>query len=212
MLTKSPSCLDNYIVFYNGCYDGDKPEPTSGYYIENLEGLTLENVAMISPELLISATQTIKEKMLFAASIVESRLKAILNSRGIKLNTVGKLYSACVVQSAWDLSMPFDKGIRISKKWLNSPQSRIFVDAVRFKSKISGPSVIKVKDLLGNDKGGDYIDPLEELRRMIKETKLSIEDYADEVYNLKNSVTEANSFFREGGKGINEGIFWEMDC
>lgn len=69
-----------------------------------------------------------------------------------------------------------------------------------------------LKDLLGNDKGGDYIDPLEELRRMIKETKLNIEDYADEVYNLKNSVTEANSFFREGGKGINEGIFWEMDC
>jgi len=114
MLTNSPSCLDNYIVFYNGCYGDDTPVPTSGYYIENLEGLTIENVAMITPELLISATQTIKEKMLFAASIVENRLKAILNSRGIKLNTLGKLYSACVLQNSWDLSMPFDKGIEVS--------------------------------------------------------------------------------------------------
>ena len=150
MLTNSPSCLDNYIVFYNGCYGDDTPVPTSGYYIENLEGLTIENVAMISPELLISATQTIKEKMLFAASIVENRLKAILNSRGIKLNTLGKLYSACAVTNVADLPAAFDRGIRISKKWLNSPQSRIFIDAVRFKSKTSGPSVIKVKDLLGN--------------------------------------------------------------
>lgn len=150
MLTNSPSCLDNYIVFYNGCYGDDTPVPTSGYYIENLEGLTIENVAMISPELLISATQTIKEKMLFAASIVENRLKAILNSRGIKLNTLGKLYSACAVTNVASLPAAFDRGIRISKKWLNSPQSRIFIDAVRFKSKTSGPSVIKVKDLLGN--------------------------------------------------------------
>ena len=56
------------------------------------------------------------------------------------------------------------------------------------------------------------MDPLEELRRMIKETKLNIEDYADEVYNLKNSVNEANMCFKEIGKGINEGVFWEMDC
>lgn len=150
MLTTSPSCLDNYIVFYNGCYGDHTPVPTSGYYIENLEGLTIENVAMISPELLISATQTINEKMLFAAKIVENRLKAILNSRGIKLNTLGKLYSACAVTNVADLPAPFDRGIRISKKWLNSPQSRIFIDAVRFKSKVNGPSVIRIKDLLGN--------------------------------------------------------------
>ena len=54
--------------------------------------------------------------MLFAASIVENRLKAILNSRGIKLNTLGKLYSACSVTSVADLPAPFDRGIRISKK------------------------------------------------------------------------------------------------
>lgn len=150
MLTTSPSCLDNYIVFYNGCYGDDTPVPTSGYYIENLEGLTIENVAMISPELLISATQTINQKMLFAAKIVENRLKAILNSRGIKLNTLGKLYSACAVTNVYDLPAPFDRGIRISKKWLNSPQSRIFIDAVRFKSKVNGPNVIRIKDLLGN--------------------------------------------------------------
>jgi predicted RNase H-like nuclease (RuvC/YqgF family) len=55
-------------------------------------------------------------------------------------------------------------------------------------------------------------DSLEELRRMIRETKKEIEDYADDLYTLKSSVSEANLGFREIGKGVNEGVFWELDC
>ena len=56
------------------------------------------------------------------------------------------------------------------------------------------------------------IDLLEELRKMIKLTKLTIEDYANEVYDLKNTVIKANFSFRDAGKGINENVFWEMSC
>jgi len=94
----TPTCLENYIISLNGCYAEDTI-PTSGYYLENLEGLTINNVAAVSSEALISATLTVQEKMYFAADIVEKRLKAVLNARGIKLNTIGKKYSVCAASS-----------------------------------------------------------------------------------------------------------------
>lgn len=145
----TPSCLENYIISLNGCYPAGTV-PTSGYYLENLEGLTIDNVAAVSNEALVSATNVIAEKMYFAANIVEKRLKAVLNARGVKLNTLGSLYSVCSVTSTSDIPVAIDRGIRISKKWINSPQSRIFIDAVRFKSSIDGSTTIYVKDLAGN--------------------------------------------------------------
>lgn len=150
LITNIPDCLEDYIVFKNGCYPNGIPVPTSGYYIENLEGISIENVAMISPELLISATETMKEKMYFASRIVENRLKAILNARGIKLNTIGKLYSVCSVSNNFVGSSLLNKGIRISKKWLNSTQSRIYVDTIRIKSKTTGQTTLYVYDSAGN--------------------------------------------------------------
>lgn len=145
----TPTCLENYIISLNGCYPNGTV-PTSGYYLENLEGITLDNVAAVSNEALVSATNTIQERMYFAADIVEKRLKYVLNKRGVKLNNLGNLYCVCSVSTTSDIPVALDRGIRISKKWLNSPQSRIFIDSVRFKSTIDGSSTIYVKDLAGN--------------------------------------------------------------
>ena len=145
----TPNCLDNYIISLNGCYPEDTV-PTSGYYLENLEGLTINNVAAVSSEALVSATATVREKMYFAADIVEKRLKAVLNARGIKLNTIGSLYSVCQVSSVTDIPVNANRGIKVSKKWINSPQSRIYVDSVRFKSTVNASSTVYVTDFVGN--------------------------------------------------------------
>jgi hypothetical protein len=145
----TPNCLDNYIISLNGCYPEDTV-PTSGYYLENLEGLTINNVAAVSSEALISATATVREKMYFAADIVEKRLKAVLNARGIKLNSIGNLYTVCGVSNISDIPVAVNRGIKVSKKWIDSPQSRIFVDSVRFKSTVNGTATVYVTDFLGN--------------------------------------------------------------
>jgi hypothetical protein len=145
----TPNCLDNYIISLNGCYPEDTV-PASGYYLENLEGLTINNVAAVSSEALVSATATVREKMYFAADIVEKRLKAVLNARGIKLNTLGSLYSVCQVSNVSDIPVAANRGIKVSKKWINSPQSRIYVDSVRFKSTVNASSTIYVTDFVGN--------------------------------------------------------------
>lgn len=150
LLPNSPTCLENYIVSVNGCYAGGLPTPTSGYYLENLEGLTLDNVAAVSNEALVSATQTITEKVNFAADIVEKRLKAVLNSRGIKLNTVGNQYTVCSLTETTDIPVALNRGIKVNKKWLNSVQSRIWVESISYKSVVTGATTIYVTDLLGN--------------------------------------------------------------
>lgn len=145
----TPTCLDNYIISLNGCYPEDTV-PTSGYYLENLEGLTINNVAAVSSEALISATLTVQEKMYFAADVVEKRLKAVLNARGIKLNSIGSKYAVCGVSSISDVRVAPNRGIKISKKWIDSPQSRIFIDSVKFKATNNGNTTIYVTDYAGN--------------------------------------------------------------
>jgi hypothetical protein len=88
--------------------------------------------------------------MYFAADIVEKRLKAVLNARGIKLNSIGSLYSVCQVSNSIDMPVAANRGIKVSKKWISSPQSRIFVDSVRFKSTVDASSTIYVTDYAGN--------------------------------------------------------------
>lgn len=149
-------CIKNYIVLRDGCYlddDGNPittPDPTSGFCVENLEGLSVDNIAAIAPEKLASATKVVIEKLNFAAVVVENRLKAMLGARGIKLNANGKLYDACSVRNSNVIQQPFDKGVRISKKWMISPQSAIWVESIKFKSANDGQTTLKVSDIDGN--------------------------------------------------------------
>ena len=46
---------------------------------------------------------------------------------------------------------------------------------------------------------------------MIKKTKNDIKNYAGDLYSLKSSVSQANVGFKEIGKGVDEGILWDMD-
>jgi hypothetical protein len=150
LLPNSPDCLKDYIVSINGCYPDGLPVPNSGYYLENLEGLTLDNVAAVSNSALISATLTIAEKVAFAADIVEKRLKAVLNNRGIKLNSLGEKYNVCNVSDTLSIPAALNRGVLVSKKWLSSTQARIYVENIRFKSSVNGPTTVYITDYSGN--------------------------------------------------------------
>jgi hypothetical protein len=88
--------------------------------------------------------------MYFAADVVEKRLKAVLNARGIKLNSIGSKYAVCGVSNTSVAPAAFNRGIKISKKWIDSPQSRIFIDSVKFKATNNGNTTIYVTDYAGN--------------------------------------------------------------
>jgi hypothetical protein len=135
------TCIENYITLRDAC----SVESVSGFYVEDLEGLSIENIANIAPEKLASAKKLVTEKLYFSANIVESRLRAMLQNSGLKLNTLGKMYNACSVSTSTSAASPFDRGVYISKTWLGSAMSSIWVESIRIKPTGDGTTTIKVK-------------------------------------------------------------------
>lgn len=153
MLNKE--CLKDYIIFRDGCYLDDSgapiatPEPTSGFYIETLEGMSIENIASTTGETKISAVRSLTENMYFAAGIVEKRIHAILTHRGLNLNKQGKLSNPCLVQT---MSAPAEnkhKGVRLTSRFICSSQSRIFIEKVKIKSTATINTTLYIKNAFG---------------------------------------------------------------
>jgi len=144
------ACVENYILLRDGCNGNPPALPVSGFYLENVEGMSIENIASITPEKLFSATNLVAEKLSFAATIVEARLRGLLAARGIELNTKGALISSCSLTSLVDFPGAFEKGVLISQQWLASQSASIWVENVRFKSLNGGATTVKISDLSGN--------------------------------------------------------------
>lgn len=154
-ISNPPECLLNYIVLKEGCYcneDGTKaptPTPSSGFYIEFLQGLSIENLSDITPENQ-TATSLLNNMVYLAANVVEKRITSYLSNNGYDLNKRGKKYEACNVTAKADAAVAFDKGVRISKANITSDQARIFLEAIKIKTTNAGSTTLKVEDNDGN--------------------------------------------------------------
>jgi hypothetical protein len=154
-ISNPPACLIDYIVLKDGCYCNEAgakiatPIPASGFYIESLQGLSIENLSDITPEN-IGTTDFLNSLVYFASAIVEKQLTAYLSGKGFDLNKRGESYSFCSAKSTYSLPVAFDKGVRVSRANLHSPQARIFVEAIKVKAKTSGTTTVKIEDSLGN--------------------------------------------------------------
>lgn len=154
-ISNPPECLVNFIVLKDGCYcneDGTKaatPTPSSGFYIEFLQGISIENLSDITPENQ-DATSLLNNMVYLAANVVEKRLTGYLSKNGYDLNKRGKDYNACNVSSVADVPVAFDKGLRISKANIASNQAVIFVESIKIKVQNAGPTTLKIEDEDGN--------------------------------------------------------------
>lgn len=153
-ISNPPECLVDYIVLKDGCYcdtDGTKlpvPSPTSGFYIESLPGISVENLSDITPEN-NQTTQMVNSMVYFAAAIVEKRITAYLTENGFDLNKQGGEYEACKVSTTFGIPVSLEKGVRVSRANINASQARIFVSNIRIKTK-GGNTTLYVKDSSGN--------------------------------------------------------------
>lgn len=151
-----PACLENFIVLKGGCYcddNGNKiptPVPTSGFYIESLKGITAENISDIVNEANVNATSLVNQMVYFGAFMVEKRLTALLSEAGLDLNKFGNIAEVCNLFGNYTAAVALEKGIRISRKNLNSQNARIYVQAIKVKSRVTGPTTLEITDILGN--------------------------------------------------------------
>jgi len=144
------NCLLDYILLRDGCNGSPAPVPTSGLYLELVEGMGVENIAAITPEKLQTATKLVAEKLNFAGIIVETRLRGLLAMRGLELNSKGKISNSCAVTTAFNSPVAADKGLFVSQQWLGSQSAAIWVESIKIKSVNSGATTLKISDLSGN--------------------------------------------------------------
>jgi len=154
MIANPPACLVDYILLKDGCYceDGVKvptPSPKSGYYIESLPGLSLENISDITPENQ-TTTELVNNMVYFAANIVEKQITGYLSGQGFDLNKRGTIQTYCSVSSKVSTPVSLKKGIRISRAGIKSSQARLYIESLKVKSQTTGTTTIEVLDLDDN--------------------------------------------------------------
>lgn len=156
-IANPPECLNNFIVVKDGCYCDEfgakipTPIPTSGFYIESLEGITIENLSDITNEANRTATNLVNQKVFFAAKIVEKQLLHLLASGGFDLNKQGADFEYCSTSGNYSqIGIGVEKGIRVSRAGLSSKQARIYVRQIRLKSKNTATTTVKIEDISGN--------------------------------------------------------------
>lgn len=76
-----PVCFENFIGIRGDC--NEKRAPISGYYINDLEGITLQTAAKIANEEQITGIQLLKDKIEFAIKAVKDELTAKIESMGL---------------------------------------------------------------------------------------------------------------------------------
>lgn len=156
-ISNANACLDNFIVLKDGCYCDEfgakiqTPIPTSGFYIESLEGISIENLSDITNEANRTATNLLNQKVFFAAKIVEKQLLYLLASNGFDMNKQGTDFEYCAVNGNYSpIGIGVEKGIRVSRAALGSKQGRIYVKQIRLKAKNTATTTVKIEDANGN--------------------------------------------------------------
>jgi len=93
------------------------------------------------------ASPSVQNDAAYAKGRMEKAVGACTITSG---NSIGSKYAVCGVSNVVDMPVAFNRGIKISKKWIDSPQSRIFIDSVKFKATNNGNTTIYVTDYAGN--------------------------------------------------------------
>jgi len=155
-ISNPPLCLQHFITLKDGCYCDssglhiETPVPKSGFYLETLNGITVENISDITNEANKTATNLVSQSVYFASFLVERQLLSMLNAEGLNLNKIGANREYCSVSNNYSLpAVGVDKGIRISRAAISSTQSRIYVSNIKIKSKTAGQTTLKIEDTNG---------------------------------------------------------------
>lgn len=141
-----PACLAGFITLGGAC---DEAPPTSGYTIQALKGLSIDNISAIAPEAIETAKAALADALGMANKKLESKLRAVLTERGIDLNRRGALYTPCSFTTGAAFAVAKDRGLRVSRAWLktrNNVLGRIVVETITIKSAIDGDTTLKVTD------------------------------------------------------------------
>lgn len=143
-----PSCYQNFITVRQGCED---ITPTSGLYIEDLPGISIQSAAMMAEEKYSNGVDLIHDKVIHAIQLLESAVQQRMMMMGYKLPPAPKTREICdFSKTQVNGTSSFDRGVRLYQNNLTSPYSCLFINRIYIKTQTTATKTVNVQDKDGN--------------------------------------------------------------
>ena len=136
----------NYIRIAGGCYDEAAPDGFRD--LSDIEGLSLANVAAITPADAMSATNLVRRKAKTAARLLDSAVRAKLLDLRINLSKKTPVAAFCKFGEGY-VSAAAGSGLKLSYEWIESPFVSLYIGDLKIKTATSSPTTITISDKYG---------------------------------------------------------------
>jgi hypothetical protein len=146
--SNQPDCFKNFILSAQAC--NQTLQPTSGLYIENLEGITIKNLANISSEVQQTGFDLLHNKVFHAINLVKTQVQSKFAQMGWYMPLAQKPIEFCSIDGYALATSSNFRGIKVVRYDSVSPYSRFFIEKIFLRSKTSKNGVVvEIKDRNG---------------------------------------------------------------
>lgn len=143
-----PQCYQNFILSQEAC--GDQ-RPTSGFFIENLTGISAQMIANSANSNNATGKDNLQDRVFAAIQKAKAIINSYLTSVGFLFRNSGNIQSFCSFSNLYHTAIGADKkGIVISKISNKAFYNSLFVDSICVLSNTTGIHAIELIDNAGN--------------------------------------------------------------
>jgi hypothetical protein len=144
-----PTCYDNVFAFRPDQTCEVPIVPTSGLYIDDLEGISMRAVGSTGKHTYLSAQAALNAKTALALQKGETWLQGVLQKRGYILPQLQPAVNLCKYQTT---NSPVDaaaRGITLYRTHGATSLANIYIEKAQYKAKTSGAAVLLITDTNG---------------------------------------------------------------
>lgn len=139
-----PTCYQDFITVRQACTN---VTPTSGLYIEDLPGISIQSAAMIAEEKYANGVDLIHDKVIHAIQLLQTEVQKQMMLKGMNIPPAPQAREFCSFSKTLvNATAPINRGVRLYQNNLNSPYSCLFINRIYVKSQTTATKTIRVED------------------------------------------------------------------
>lgn len=145
-----PACYQDIFAFRPDQSCISAVTPTSGLYIDDLEGISLTTAGGNGKHTYKNAQDLLNAKTALSLQKIEIDLQAVMKKRGYMLPQLQPATNLCKFQTTTQDASSIGRGVTLYRSHGATALSNIYVEKVMYKAKTSGSATLVIQDLYGN--------------------------------------------------------------
>jgi hypothetical protein len=144
-----PACYENVFAFRPDQSCAAPIVPTSGLYIDDLEGISLRTVGSNGKHTYQNAQAVLNAKTVLALQKTEIWLQSVLQKRGFILPQLQPAANLCSYLSTTQTVAAGARGVTLYRRHGATNLANIYIDKVQYKAKTSGTATLIIQNTDG---------------------------------------------------------------